>query len=205
MLEAVTYQQMLTNISCNEMREDMIGILITRPELNVGKEILESLNYYHHLSGKNKNFYLPGYGAYWYGTYPDGRVVARIDCVEWSFSDRMFIDFINELENYSTWKYSGESELLMLQYKNGILSYDNMMRFYLDEMLRDGAIVSIPTFFQQLFRILNKSETVNEASNILVGNKMIQIPKDLIMDNVPTIFSKIFTQEKHFCVGNYEK
>lgn len=61
------------------------------------------LNYYHHLSKENTNFYLPGYGAYWYGTYPDGRVVTKIDGVEWSFSDAMFVQFIENLEEHSTW------------------------------------------------------------------------------------------------------
>jgi len=86
-----------------------------------------SLNYYHHLSGKNINFYLPGYGAYWYGSYPDGQVVAKINGVEWSYSDQMFIDFINDLETYSKWRYSGETELLMLEYKEGKLSFDDVV------------------------------------------------------------------------------
>lgn len=66
MLEAITYQAMLEDISRNNILEDTIGILITRPELEVGKDILSSLNYYHHASSKNVNFYLPGYGAYWH-------------------------------------------------------------------------------------------------------------------------------------------
>ena len=98
MLEAITYQAMLEDISRNNILEDTIGILITRPELEVGKDILSSLNYYHHASSKNVNFYLPGYGAYWHGTYPDGRVVTKINGVDWSFSDSMFVQFVGELQ-----------------------------------------------------------------------------------------------------------
>ena len=54
---------------------------------------------------------------------------------------------------YSKWEYSGESELLMLEYKEGILSFDNIMQFYLDKMMRDKVIDSIPSFFQQIQRI----------------------------------------------------
>lgn len=57
-----------------------------------------NLNYYHHVTGNNLNFYLPGYGAYWYGTYPDGQVVFKIDGTEWSYSDKMFVEFIEDLE-----------------------------------------------------------------------------------------------------------
>ena len=115
MLEAITYQAMLEDISRNNILEDTIGILITRPELEVGKDILSSLNYYHHASSKNVNFYLPGYGAYWHGTYPDGRVVTKINGVDWSFSDSMFVQFVGELQAHSSWRYSGESELLSLE------------------------------------------------------------------------------------------
>ena len=40
MLEAVTYQGMLRDINNNQRKEDTIGILITRPDLEVGKSIL---------------------------------------------------------------------------------------------------------------------------------------------------------------------
>lgn len=87
------------------------------------------------MSGKNTNFYLPGYGAYWYGTYSDGRVVTKINGAEWWFSDQMFIQFIDEPETYSSWKYSGESELLILEYKNGRLLFENVIRLQLDNMI----------------------------------------------------------------------
>lgn len=39
--------------------------------------------------GGARSDYLPGYGAYWYGAYPDERVVSKIDGTEWSYSDKM--------------------------------------------------------------------------------------------------------------------
>ncbi len=205
MLEAITYQEMLNDIQNNQIKEDTIGILVTRPDLEGGKSILSSLNYYHHLSGKSANFYLPGFGAYWYETYPDERVVAKIDGIEWSYSDKMFVDFINALEAYSKWQYSGETELLMLEYKDGILSFDNMIQFYLDNMLRDNIIVSVPAFFQQLFRIYNKKRTAKDISNILGMDKAIQVTKEMITDNMPSGLTNFFIQEKYFCVKNYER
>lgn len=200
MLGAITYQNMLRDINNNQIAEDTIGILITRPDLEVGKSILNSLNYYHHLSGYSTNFYLPGYGAYWYGTYPDGRVVTKIDGVEWSFSDEMFVCFINDLEKYSKWEYSGESELLMLEYKDNILSYDNMMQFYLDNMMRDKVIDSVPSFFQQLFRMCKKDKSLKDISNTFGKDKLIQVTKETVLSNIPLSLTNIFTQEKYFCV-----
>ena len=65
----------------------------------------------------------------------------------------MFVYFINDLEMYSKWEYSGESELLMLEYKEGILSFDNIMQFYLDKMMRDTG--------------MSPSQSLNWASQLL--------------------------------------
>lgn len=156
MFEAIEYQKMLVNISKNEFAEDIVGILITRPELHVGKEIMKCLNYYHHASGECVNFYLPGYGAYWYGAYPNGEVVSKIDDVDWSFSDKLFNSFKNDLENYSKWEYSGESELMLLSCKNGVFSFDNAIIRHLDQMLRYKVINSVSAFFESLFRVKKK-------------------------------------------------
>lgn len=153
MIEAITYQSMLDCMRECQSNKDVVGILITRPDLSTGKEILANLNYFHHSSGKCSNFYVPGYGAYWYGTYPDERVVTTINGIEWSFSDKLFFEFINELQAHSEWVYFGESELLIIEYENGKLSFDKMLRFYLDDMLRDNIISSISSFFSQMFNI----------------------------------------------------
>lgn len=205
MFEVITYQNMLKDINSNQVTEDIVGILITRPDLEVGMSILNSLNYYHHLSGHNTNFFLPGYGAYWYGTYTDGQVVTKINGTDWYYSDQMFVNFINDLENFSKWKYSGESELLMLEYRDGILSFDNMMQFYLDNMMRDRVIVSVSSFFQQLFETCKEKKSLKDISDALGKDKLIQVTKETVLNNIPSSLANMFTQEKYFCVRNCNK
>ena len=130
-------------------------------------------------------------------------MVSKIDGTEWSYSDKMFVGFIEDLEKYSTWKYSGESELLMLEYKDGNLSFDGMMRFYLDNMIRDKVIVSVPSFFQQLVRICKKDNSLEKISNAFGRNKLAQVTKETFLDNIPSCLENVFTQEKYFCVRNY--
>lgn len=205
MLEAVTYQGMLNDISRNEIREDTIGILITRPDLEVGKSIMDSLNYYHHATGKNINFYLPGYGAYWYKTYPDGKNVSKIDGVDWSYSDKMFVNFIGDMEKYSKWEYSGESELLMLEYKDGILSFDGMMRFYLDDMLRDNVITSVSAFVTKLSKVCEHDSGLKNVRNSFGKKEFVNATKQAVYDKLPAYFSDIIKHEKYFCIGDYSK
>lgn len=65
MFDALTYQKMLKEIKKNSEKygitDDMVAILITRPDLATGKDILNSLEYYHFRTGRSINFYLPGY------------------------------------------------------------------------------------------------------------------------------------------------
>lgn len=78
MFDVFTYQIMLEEINRNARKKgvlnDSIGILITRPKLPMGKDILNSLEYYHFRTGKSVNFYLPGYGVYWNSDYPDSKL-----------------------------------------------------------------------------------------------------------------------------------
>jgi ATP-dependent helicase YprA (DUF1998 family) len=117
MLEAITYQGMLRDIINNQIKEDTIGILITRPDLEGGKSIMDSLNY----------------------------------------------------------------------------------------MIQNNVIASIPSFFQQLFRIYKNKKKLNEISNTFGKDKLFQVTKDTLMDKVPAYLTNIFTHEKYFCVKSYSK
>ena len=198
-------EEIAENVRKRGILDDTIGILVTRPDLPTGKSILDSLEYFHFRTGKSLNFYLAGYGAYWSDTeYPDGEVVAVIDGVNWSFSNQKFVQFISELETYSKWSYSGESELLLIELKNGILSYKNVMLFHLDNMIRDNVIQSIYLFFEQLFRICSDKESMTQISNTFGNNKLKQISKEKIIENMPLDIGKVFMQEKYFCVKNIQ-
>ena len=210
MLEAMTYQDMLSDINKNARKNgiinDTIGILITRPDLPTGKQIMNSLEYFHFRTGKSVNFYLPGYGAYWTKyDYPDGIVVTRINGVEWSFSNEMFVSFIQNLEHYSKWQYSGESELLLVELKDNVLSYQNTMQFHLDNMLRDRVIGSIPQFFETLFRVCANKDSLQQISNIFGQKTVKHVSMEFVLSNVPSGLRKIFTEEKQEISDIYEK
>ena len=209
MIQALTYQEMLHKIKDkareNGIIDGYVGILITRPDLETGKNILKSLEYYHYLTRGNIIFYLPGYGAYWYGAYPDGKVVTEIDGVQWSFSNKEFVQFIHEMENYSKWKYCGESELLLLHTKDGILSYEVMMQFRLDNMLRDKVIDSIPSYFQELFRLFENKDSLEQISDALGMDKLVEMAGEGILDKLPGGVGKLIKHEKYLCVKNMKK
>lgn len=210
MINALTYQEMLKTIQNNSQNkgivDDFVGVLLTRPDLDTGRSILNSLEYYHHLTGKNINFYLPGFGAYWGGDeYPDKKVVTEIEGVQWYFSNKQFVLFVKEMQIYSKWLYSGESELLLICLRDGILTYDGMLLFYLDDMLRDKVIDSLPKFFQQLSNLFKDKESLDAIGNSLGKDKAVQIIVERMLEKLPYGLGRVFTQEKYFCVKNLQK
>ena len=206
MISAITYQEMIEDIKNNGLIEDTIGILLTRPDLDTGKNILDSLNHYHHLTGRNINFYLPGYGAYWNTEiYPDMRKVTTIDQVAWLFSDKAFVSFVSKLENVSSWKYSGESELLIIPYFDKKLDFSKVGRFHLDAMLNDGVISSISSFITNLSRVVQSDNSLNRIS----VNGVIKCVKknaiDETLDKLPKHVSKFLKSGRHYLCHNYTR
>ena len=185
--------------------DDVVAILITRPDLATGKDILNSLEYYHFRTGHSINFYLPGYGAYWTEEeYPDGKVVTEIAGVKWSFSNQRFVEFIEDMEKYSKWRYSGESDLIFAEVKNGILSYERAIEFHLDNMLRDEAIISVNQFFEKIVRIGQEGRSMNQIGNKLGIDKGKQVVFDALLEKMPMHMGDVIKQEKYFCVKNIQ-
>lgn len=210
MFDALTYQEMLKEIKKNYEKygitDDVVAILITRPDLATGKDILNSLEYYHFRTGHSINFYLPGYGAYWTEEeYPDGKVVTEIAGVKWSFSNQRFVEFIEDMEKYSKWRYSGESDLIFAEVKNGILSYERAIEFHLDNMLRDEAIISVNQFFEKIVRIGQEGRSMNQIGNKLGIDKGKQVVFDALLEKMPMHMGDVIKQEKYFCVKNIQK
>ncbi|WP_287715440.1 hypothetical protein AB9D59_25995 [Blautia producta] len=85
----------------------------------------------------------------------------------------------------------------MLEYKDGILFYDNMMW--------DRVIVSIASFFQQLFETCKGKKSLKGISNVFGKDKLIQVTKEIVLNNITTSLLNVFTQEKYFCVRNCNK
>lgn len=206
MIEAITYADMLMHIRNNDLVEDTIGILLTRPDLQTGEEIISSLNYYHHLTGHNINFYLPGYGAYWNNTeYPDMRPAAEINGVNWSFSDKAFVSFVGTIEDVSRWKYSGESELLLISYHDQNLDYSSVALFRLDAMLKDDAISSISSFITHLSRNAKHNNDVNSIALKGATKSVAKAVAQGLIDKALKDFPNPIRKGKHYICKNFSR
>lgn len=203
MVEAISYNNLLKRL-INKYEGNgtvSIGLLLGNANCNFMKSnILNKINQFHHRSNHNIDFYFPGYGAYWNGCFGEEKVVSTVGGVEWLFSDKLYSEFIDELESHSKWKYSGETELLLLNFKNGELDFSEMLVFWIDKMVTDQVIYSPSNFFETIFRNLKGNNSVYSVSDMLAIKGISKSIIELINQKIP--FNDLLNN-KWYCIKDY--
>jgi len=190
----------------------LIGILLCHPESPLGKnEILSHLSHFHIRSGEAVDFFCAGYGAFWPDNHHiDQKVVAKVEGTEWLFSDVAFSEVIDQLEVESKWRYSGETELLLVAVKKSqtgelLFSYDTAITCNLEQMEKDKAFTSVRAFFNDIFRFaktnLSKdpSWAFSDAQGIKQGKGVL---KEAVLSVIPSSLRDGYKKTRHYAVKN---
>jgi hypothetical protein len=93
----------------------LIGILFCHPQSELAKkDILPRFDYYHERAGFQTDFFWAGYSGQWRkNTHPDSVPVPELSSTGWEFSSKGFNDFRNEIEENTSWRYSGQTDLIL--------------------------------------------------------------------------------------------
>lgn len=206
-------QNVMAEINSKIKKHTIIGVLFCQPQTKfVQDEILNSLNYLHHRSGDNINFFCCGYGAY----FPpeEENIVTTIDNVKWSFSDKYFVQVIEEFEKLTNWNYSGETDFLLLDLIPSVdkdtLNIKNAIVCNLEQMQKDGAFSSVRKFFEDMIRLFSNPEKRNtlaysDMNTINIGKSFLI---DSVIENLPIKVNKLYTkykEAKHFAIKDITK
>jgi hypothetical protein len=145
----------------------MVGLLFAPPETRLAREeIIPSLEYFYHRSGNNIDFFGAGYRRYGPDPGPGEKSVTDDD-PPWIFNLRKYDDFRRQIEQMSSWRYSGEADLLLMDAKfnavakNASLDFTSAIACDLDRMMRDGAIQSVRRFFEDTFQFAETAQTAD--------------------------------------------
>lgn len=205
MFEAITYDDMLCKLRSVPRKQFFFGIILTRPKSRYGDEILSNLNFLHHRSNQTLNFFLPGYGAYWNNSYVDQKDVIEIDHVKWSYSDKSFVEFIQDLESKSKFKYSGESTMLMIPFVNGSIIYSSSILIPLDKKLKDSSDTSFARLLEKVFRLAKSVGTTIELSDDFAYTELLETSMDEFFKSKTPIIYNIFNGQRYYAIRNLEK
>jgi hypothetical protein len=185
----------------------MVGLLFAPAEVRLARdEIVPSLEYFHHRSGNNIDFFCAGYSRY--GYTPGERPVSKDD-PPWMFSLDAYHHFQEEIERLSGWRYSGEADLLLMNgFRGGdgrgaSLDFGSAIVCDLDRMMKDGAIHSVRRFFEDVFRFAEKAETADptwgfsdEMASRVTGSAL----KRVVLSLLPKNLGDDYRRAEHFAV-----
>ncbi|MFP5115965.1 hypothetical protein ACSU64_27010 [Bacillaceae bacterium C204] len=207
--EAISYDHLVNDLQGKGKNDRALGILIGNPNCEfVKNNIINKIAEYHHRSNYGIDFYFPGYGTLWgglYGLYPDVENVCKIKGEVWAFSTQSFCEFIDKLEDCSIWKYSGETELIILNFKNGELDFSEVLVFWLDRMVKEDVISSPSNFFQDIFRMFKHNASIERIRDKLSFNQLGTTIINSIKNSIPYKLGKIYDDAKYFCTRNLSK
>ena len=134
----------------------LCAILFAPPFSAVGRDgVIPRLGYLDQRSGKAIHFYCAGYMGYAHKKdFPDmveiGTMTYRDSTeIPWSFSQREYARFVGDFERRTTWRSSGEADLIVLGPK---VDYDDCLTFDFGRMVADGAILGSSELFEALIR-----------------------------------------------------
>lgn len=186
-------------------------LLFAPPFSKTAREgIVPRIAYLHHRSYDKLDFHCAGYGGYLHqSNYPDLEKIAEITHedgakIPWSFSDIAFTNFVNDFERISNWKYSGESEIVLLE---NIKSLDDCLVLDIDKMIDDKVISRASELFESLiqYAITNSGESNSTGYS---DSKVAQIFTRSVIDfisNGPGAIGRTLTIGRHFATKNLSR
>ena len=101
----------------------------------MGRYITRRFDYLNERSGKYVDFFCAGYNCY--------NHMRR-------FNTKDYVAFINQIEELTTWRYYGGTNLLLLRYTDYDLQFDSVYDLNFTRMLIDGLIKDYRYFFEEI-------------------------------------------------------
>ena len=204
MLEAPSFERVKEHIQ--HVGNPLCCILLAPRFDTIGlKQVVPRLGYLDYRTGEKIHFYCVGYMGYApKSEFPDMEdigVAKYEDTTEipWSFSQRKFAEFVDEMEESTSWRYSGGTELIIL---NSRADFSNAIIFKIDEMLKDEAIDNVNQLFEALIQQSRKEEKTIENFCLNSREKQSgQILVNSIIELLPNgikALSAIWTKGKHY-------
>ncbi|MFY9622690.1 MAG: hypothetical protein WAM70_01270 [Pyrinomonadaceae bacterium] len=142
----------------------MVGLLFAPPEARLAREeIIPGLRYFHYRSGDNIDFFCAGYRRYGPDLEPGEKAVTD-DEPPWVFNLWMYEQFRRQIQQLSSWRYSGEADLLLMNAnfdegsRDSSLDFTSAIACDLDRMMKDGAILSVRRFFEDIFQFAETAQ-----------------------------------------------
>lgn len=178
MFAACTYEE----IERMEQEVENLEIVVFLFARSTESAILKEFEYIHYNSARYCSIYAIGYtDDFTKAEDSSYKKVNEAMSGEWYFSNKAFVDFKNKLEKRINWRYSGETEILVLQNnpgKRNVLNFQNYVAIDVNKGIREGYIDSFQSFMESLIR---SAKTEVTAKDVIKQVKLYRISvKDIL-------------------------
>jgi hypothetical protein len=207
----------------------MLGLLFARPSVKLAEEqVFPNLEYFDRRSFTHIDFFCAGVARgemriadhqfsphdYIRVTAPDPRYRSMRDYEsrsEYLYSDAAFCQFCEEVEGKTTWRYSGETDLLLLDCEIHVnraeVDFSQVIAMNLDEMSRVGLIASVSAFVEAIIASVKPTNVMNRRSVVgtsdrLGGRAVTQLTFEALMKLLPPQASQAVKAVRYFRVGD---
>ena len=158
--DIIEYERLIEN-------QEIVVLLFVRPTNQDAIDIIREFEYIHYNSSKYCSIYAVGYSNdFQKRSDTHYKKICEILNSDWYFSSKAFVEFKDNLEKRIKWKYSGETEILVLQNNPGKydpLNFINYVAIDVNKGLKEGYIDSFQRFMESLVRSAKNSVTAKEA------------------------------------------
>lgn len=197
----------------------MFGILFAPLFNEIGEKLEQRVKYLNLRTNNIVDFFCIGYAANEiFENQPldikTGQVNYDNGEFEWEYSEIIFNNLLNEFENKTTWEYSGESELLLLnaifdnEFNHVFVDYSKVIILELDKVIEDNPNLSLGRLFEGIRKFANEEITNNPTEKFRNKQGLISLGHSFI-ESIPeklkTLPFKLFKRAKHFRIVNLEK
>ena len=162
-----TYEEIIEREKGIENLE-LVVLLFVRPTNQAALDIIREFGYIHYNSEKYCSIYAIGYSNDFEKAADKHYIKAtNVAGGDWYFSDKVFVEFKNNLERRIKWKYSGEIEVLVLQNNPGMrdpLNFQNYVAIDVNKGIKEGYMDSFQRFMESLVRSARSKVTAKEAA-----------------------------------------
>lgn len=174
--------------------------------------IIPRLSQYHWRSGAAMDIFCAGYAhAGSPGVQIDSTFETVLDKgpdgITWLFSQRSFDDVRAYVENLSGWHNSGEVDLLLVMGRQDpgqavpVLDWRSGVAIALDDAINDGAIRSVATFMEQLFRHAADNPIKPRLGGFIMaasGKLAAATLVDVLLGALPVDLRPLWKKGRHF-------
>ena len=141
--------------------------------------------------------------------------IAKQRCQEsWTYSTKYFNHFRECLSKETTWKYSGEVDLILInairksKTEKSRIDFSSAIVCHLDQMIRDQSITSVSTFFEKIMNYVDTYQGSDPSwgfSDSLGLRTSMSALKRLALEALPKNLGTDMNKATHFAVTDISK